>query len=84
LSNKIGLCLQKIDTVKIGDSTLERAILPFNQWMFQRPLNYYQSLTGDDKTEVDSFLKRMGGFELMQTQLRYQLTRENYQLGVKE
>jgi len=70
--------------VKIGDSTPEKAILPFNQWMFQRPLNYYQSLTGDHKTEVDSFLKRMGGLELMQTQLRYQLTRANYKLGVKE
>jgi len=69
-------------TVKIGDATPERNIFPFNQWMFQRPLNYYHSLAGEEKSGVDNFLQSIGGLELMQTQLRYQLTRENYQLQV--
>lgn len=68
---------------RIGDVTVEKSIHPYHQWMFQRPLNYYQSLTGSTKIAVDSYLKEVGGFDSMQTQLRYTLAREKFKLLVK-
>ena len=66
--------------VTIGDTTTNRAIFPFNQWMFQRPLNYYHSLSGQAKDSADEFLRSVAGYEAMQFNSEYQLERENYQL----
>ena len=66
--------------VTIGDTLTNRAIFPFNQWMFQRPLNYYHSLKGDPKKAADSFLHSVNGFDYMQVKPAYQLSRKNYQL----
>lgn len=66
--------------VRIGDALSNRAIFPFNQWMFQRPLNYYHSLSGNEKASADDFLHSVNGFEAMQFSPPYQLHRENYQL----
>ncbi len=66
--------------IKIGKAVPQRHIFPFNQWMFQRPLDFYQSQTGDDKEAIDKYLHQIGGYEFMQGQLRYRLRRENYQL----
>ena len=50
--------------------------------MFQRPLAYYQSLTGEAKESADVLLKSVGGYDLMQLTLRHPLARENYKLEV--
>lgn len=68
----------------IGETRSTRNIFPFNQWMFQRPLNYYHSLVGDEKTAADNFLLLVGGYNLMQLQPRYQLTRKNFRLVVEK
>jgi glutathione S-transferase len=70
-------------TFQVGDAQGKRMIRPFNQWMFQRPLDYYHSLEGVDRKNADDVLRRVDGYDLMQTQIKHRLKRENYKL-VKE
>ncbi len=65
---------------QIGGVQGKRMIRPFNQWMFQRPLAYYQSLQGADRNRADELLRSVGGYELMQTEVKHPLTRSNYKL----
>lgn len=65
---------------QIGDVQGKRMILPFSQWMFQRPLNYYQSLQGEEKVRADQLLQQVGGYEAMQTSVKHPLTRRNFKL----
>ena len=34
----------------------ERRVFPFNQWMWQRPYDFFHELTGSDKTQVQALL----------------------------
>ena len=52
--------------LRSGDAEGERAILSYQQWMLQRPLDYYQGLDGDTRAEVDDWLRGLGGYEAMQ------------------
>jgi len=70
-------------TFSIGTAKGKRTIRPFSQWMFQRPLEYYQSLEGSDREKADEFLCGVGGYDLMQTEIKHRLRRENYKL-IKE
>lgn len=54
----------------------KRAIFPYAQWMFQRPLDHYQSLSGADKAAADAFLEKLGGYEGMQVKIRRRIGRE--------
>jgi glutathione S-transferase len=69
-------------TFQVGGVEGKRMIRPFNQWMFQRPLEFYQSLEGKNREKVDELLRSVGGYELMQTEIRHRLTRLNYRLVV--
>jgi len=60
--------------------TENRMIRSFCQWMFQRPVDYYQSLTGVDKERADTFLKSLGGYEGMQVNIRRRVKRANFKL----
>lgn len=66
----------------IGGIPGQRLITPFSQWMFQRPLDYYHSLTGPAKARADHLLTETGGKDLMQepVQAKDRLSRQNYQL----
>ncbi len=43
-------------TYKIEDVEEERLIFPYNQWMWQRPYDFFHSLKEDDKASVSSLL----------------------------
>lgn len=57
-----------------------RGIRPYSQWMFQRPVDYYRSLSGGGKERADSLLKVVGGHENMQVNIRRRVKRENHKL----
>lgn len=65
---------------RIGKVREKRMIRPFQQWMFQRPLSFYQSLSGGDKDRVDGLLKEIGGYDTMQTRVRRPVKIKNYRL----
>jgi len=55
--------------------TETRIMRPYNQWMFQRPVDHYRTLCGTDKERVDTFLKALGGYEGMQVAIRHRVKR---------
>jgi hypothetical protein len=67
-------------TFTIGGVAGERSVFPFAQWMLQHGLVFYQSLQGNDKASVDELLKKIGGYQSMQVQLRHTVARENNRL----
>ncbi len=58
----------------------ERTIHSYSQWMFQRAWSLYRQLAGDDKVAVDALLQRIGGFEALNTDIRFILERRRGQL----
>lgn len=64
-------------TFTIGDSQGKRMLSPFNQWMMQRPLNYYQQLQGEDKSTVQSWLATLGGDTAMSLTINKPVQRVN-------
>ncbi|MEH6557428.1 MAG: glutathione S-transferase [Oceanicoccus sp.] len=61
----------------IGDSTGKRMISPFNQWMLQRPVYYYQQLDTGIKTVVNQWLDTLGGVEAMSIEIPKPVKRVN-------
>ena len=57
--------------------TSTRAVLPYNLWMFQRPVDYYQSLSSEQKKSVIQLLGKMGLTDALQSGLRNRLERKN-------
>jgi hypothetical protein len=64
----------------IGNVTEQRAVFPYSQWMFQRPLDFYHSLTGTDKASADALLQSIGGEAAMQTVITRRVKRFNNRL----
>ncbi len=52
----------------LGDAVGKRCVIPFQQWMFQRPLRYYQSLSAQDKRRIDPLLRELGGFHIFEVE----------------
>jgi hypothetical protein len=53
----------------LGDAVGKRCVTPFQQWMFQRPLRYYQSLgvgPSMDRNTVDNV--RQAGFHIFEVE----------------
>ena len=65
---------------RLGDAVGKRCVIPFQQWMFQRPLQYYQSLDEDDKQRIDPLLRQLGGLEGLQATVDVPLDYVNHQL----
>jgi len=53
----------------------QRLILPYSQWMMQRPLNLYHSFSSKEKREVEPLLKQINGLYAMRFDLETQITR---------
>ncbi len=47
----------------LGGVTATRYVMPYAQWMFQRPLVFYQSLNDEEKGKIDPLLEQLGGLE---------------------
>jgi glutathione S-transferase len=60
----------------------ERAVVTYSQWMLQRVLDFYRSLDGDAKTDVDTWLKSIDAFDAMQLDIPTRVARENNKLVV--
>jgi glutathione S-transferase len=65
---------------EIGGVTATRYVMPFSQWMFQRPLGFYQSLTAEEKARIDPFLSELGGLEGLKEPVAARLKFEDYRL----
>lgn len=67
----------------INGVTETRAVLPYSLWKMQRPLDNYNSLSGDARQQVDAFLRRVGGLAALQYQLPVRVTRIHNQLSLE-
>jgi glutathione S-transferase len=67
-----------------GAVTSERAIFPFDQWMFQRPLDCFGALRPAQQDAVRVMLRDAGAAEALDVVLRHRLTRRNFQLVVDD
>ncbi|MHB0777523.1 glutathione S-transferase family protein [Halomonas sp. WWR20] len=65
---------------RIGEAEGERSLMPFPQWMLQRPLDYYRSLTGPERDSVDALLARCAGLKAMQLEIPCRLERRHNRL----
>jgi hypothetical protein len=66
----------------LGGVTASRYVMPFSQWMFQRPLAHYQSLTATERVLIDKHLEDLGGFEGLNEPAAVRLKIENYRLVI--
>ncbi len=62
---------------QIGGVKETRAAGTISQWMFQRPLFYYQALSPDDRASVDELLRKVGMYQLMQKKIKRPIKRLN-------
>ncbi len=60
----------------------QRVVLPYCLWMFQRPVNFYQSLSNTQ--EIDALLKRIGFGDSLQQGLENALLRDDNVLRFSE
>lgn len=61
----------------IGGKRGNRTIRSYSQWMLQRPLAHYASLTGTELERADALLKSVGGYDCMQTEIIWPVERRN-------
>ena len=61
-----------------------RKIFPYVMWMWQRPVDYYQSLSVEDKQIIDTKLNELGFKEALNTPILNRLARKNNQLVFSE
>lgn len=62
--------------------TEQRAIFLFDLWMLQRPLDYLNSLQGEDRKATHALLAEMGGEALLDFPAYPRLTRRNFWLAL--
>jgi len=65
---------------KLGDVTATRYVMPFAQWMFQRPLAHYQLLPDQQKARIDPILEQLGGLNGLHEPVVAPLKLEDYRL----
>lgn len=62
----------------------ERMIFPFDQWMFQRPLDAFAALQPEQQNAVRDLLDAIGARGALDVALAQRLTRRNFQLAFHE
>jgi glutathione S-transferase len=55
----------------------ERMVLPYSQWMMQRPLYFYQSLSSQEKNNLEPFLNQIKGLSALSFPIKTKVTRIN-------
>ncbi|PCI43241.1 MAG: hypothetical protein COB49_12530, partial [Alphaproteobacteria bacterium] len=66
----------------LGGIKGNRAVLPYQQWMFQRPLRFYQSLSEANKGLIDPLLEKLGGLSGLQSDIPLPLDYTGHKLVV--
>jgi len=64
----------------LGDVKATRYVMPFAQWMFQRPLAHYQSLSSKEKEHIDPILDKLGGLSGLNEPVAAPLKFEKYRI----
>jgi glutathione S-transferase len=64
----------------LGEVKASRYVMPFAQWMFQRPLAHYGSLSDEQKERIDPLLEKLGGLAGMKEPVVAPLKLEKYRL----
>jgi len=60
-----------------GEVEEDRAVMPFAQWMMQKPLEYYQSLSVEEQQSIEPFLKKINGLYAMRFHIKTPVSRIN-------
>jgi len=60
--------------------TGQRIAVPFSLWMFQRALDYFASLSGDERTMCEEMLRSIGGDAVIDFDMPKRLNFENFKL----
>ena len=76
----IGMHDFTLEAGQVHEVTEKRGIFPFDQWMAQRPLFYYQGLNQEQKAQADELLRAIGAEDLSSLQINIPLKRENFKL----
>lgn len=76
----IGMHRFTLERDNASEAEGERAIFPFDLWMFQRPQDHYAALSGADRAAVDALLARTGGLPVIAEPVRTRLARRNFRL----
>jgi glutathione S-transferase len=66
--------------VKIAGVPEERIVVPYSLWMFQRPLDFWRSLQGEDRLQADQMLQNIGAGDLFDLKQQIRIKRENNRL----
>lgn len=61
----------------VQEITEQRAVLPYSQWMMQRPLDLYQSLSTENKQDMQPFLESINGSQAMNFVIKTKVSRIN-------
>lgn len=61
----------------------ERMVTPFSQWMFQRPLDHYASLSAEDSARIDPLLEELGGLPGMRTAVHTRVAYRDHRLVIE-
>ena len=66
--------------VKIAAVSAERIVVPYSLWMFQRPLDFWRLLKGEERVRADRLLEDIGARDLFDIKQQVRLKRENNRL----
>lgn len=66
----------------LGNVKARRFVMPYAQWMFQRPTDHYQGLSDADKARIDPLLDQLGGLGGLNERIETPLKLENYRLRI--
>lgn len=66
--------------VKIAGVPAQRMVIPYSLWMFQRPLDFWRSLEGEQRVRAKRLLEDIGAGDLFDIKQRVRLKRENNRL----
>jgi glutathione S-transferase len=58
----------------------DRAIQPYSQWMFQRPVQFYQQLSDGERARIAPLLQQVGGLDALTTAITTPLEYVGYQV----
>ena len=64
----------------LGNVKTTRRVMPFAQWMFQRPLAHYHSMSAPQKARIDPILDELGGLGGLNEPVPAPLKFESYRL----
>jgi len=78
----IGLHAFTLEAGLVGEVTEQRAIQPFVQWMWQRPLDAFANLDASAQSSVSSLLTNAGANDALFKQPGIRVRRHNYKLEV--